>query len=277
MSYDVIAGAPICKHGMHLILGNRLTPELALEIIRVTDDFFWDARCTTEYELNVKRRLGVPLEVDFDRVSPDGNFAGTDLPALTEAQKIYRERWDAMPWEFLGCDQVKLAYGWCYPDGTIAKADEADGWVYTKEIWEECEALVGMFPEVDLSIAIWGDQHIFANNLITREAPESPWSASMRDAVRLPSHGIVVRGGRVEGVLGDDPRLFGGYGYATYVDAVEGTFRQHRRLSCRGVAESRFGDRVDTRYGNRYDRTGLPDTVIEGWIELARERGLVTA
>lgn len=275
MSYDVIAGAPISQHAPYLILGDRLPPERAIELIRISDRFFWGAEAETTYEATVKRLLGVPLLGDYDRLLSDGRFDGTDMLGLEAAQKSFQARWGAVSWDFLGCAQIGHATGWCYPDGTIARADEFDGWVYPNEIFDDGAALAAAFPELAMSVVVWGNGRLFANGLMLHEAPEGPWSDELRDAVLAPSHGFVVRGGRIDGVRGDDPDLFGGYGYATALDAIEATFQAHRRLDGKGVVETRFGDRARRWDGGSAPRTGLPDAVIDGWVRIAQDRGLV--
>lgn len=243
VSFD-IHKTPSCKHANWVIYGTTVTPAVAHEIIRRTDAFFYGPRSTSAYQYEVRRLLGMPREADYFPMNAAGEET-FDYERLVRDSKAFGARWGLLPVEDLRNVQVGGGWGWCFADGTIGIVEEIDGWTYTTSIWDECAALADAFPQLAFSIAYWG-----------------------RYGQEAPTAGFMVRHGRIDGVPGDDPILFRDFGCTDW--------RQARTAAQHAYDAARSRNITYSRYGDRRGSSGLPDSIIESWIEKARELGTVS-
>lgn len=249
------------KYAAWVIYGPAIKPELALEVILRTDVFFASGKSSSPYQRSVRRLLRAPQDEQYYGTAPDG-ARRLDANALVLALERYqnRMRWllppadggRRRPLRLLTNAQIAHGSGWCYPDGTIALAEEVKRG-YPTLIWDECEALAAAFPDLEFSIAYWG-----------RSSDE-------------PSAGFIVRDGYVAGTSGDDPELFGRYGKVDCM-TVKGVAEQAARAAkARLSADSKFGSRTPDRPdGTPQPARGLPDDVLERWslrMQASGQRG----
>jgi hypothetical protein len=240
VSFDVCR-TPADKHASWVIYGASVAPDAAHEIIRRTDTFFHSCKSASVYQYEVRRLLGAPRDSDYFWMNAAGDES-YDTEQLHRDCEAFRVRWGLLSVETLANAQVAIGLGWCFADGTIGIVEELDGWSHPRSIRDECKLLANAFPQLAFSIAYWG-----------------------RGGQEAPTAGIMVRNGRVDGVAGDDPVLFRDFGCADWRQAKESAQRAHDAARSRNIARSRYGDRGDS--------SGLPDSVIESWIAKAREVG----
>lgn len=251
------------KHARWVIYGPAVAPELAWEIIRRTDGFFCSEGSLSPYGRNVRRLVGLPSLQDFrddaadGKVNPNGDYEQAFFRALRRYVTAWGVPGAAHPSMIpvpmiLANHMVSVGRGWCYPDGTIAMVGEVERG-YPEDMLAECQLLAAAFPELRLSIALWG--------------------RAQQDA---PTLGFKVAGGRATAIRGEDPSLFGDYGRLMYWSTVSSAADKAVRGACESLTlETRFGDRtLDGPGGHTFP--GLPDEVVDSWIEKARSLHLVT-
>jgi hypothetical protein len=176
------------------------------------------------------------------------------FPANEEPGQIshWRSAWGALDLNWLHNHHLLDGTGWCWPDGSIVFAGELEDYPLGQEIMDDCQLLASAFPDLAMDVALWSYYSPYGyGGPPLLDAPQSPWPQDFLDCVTSPAAGIIIGEGRAEAVDGDDPRLFARFGLPC-PESVERAIRQFRE---------------QTR--------GLPDTVVQAWIEHAHTVGLV--
>jgi hypothetical protein len=147
-----------------IVVGQPVTPEQALEVIRRTDTFFTHGYGGNDHRFDnmAKEIVGMP---------------NTDLwrePAYKEMSqetqnRIWRERWDSLEaWRakwgiieteyvhnsWISCAYVGGPHGWCHPDGKIYYTDNVGKWPSVEAIRNDWKKIAQAFPFLDLRVAL---------------------------------------------------------------------------------------------------------------------------
>lgn len=242
-----------------VLLGDRVTPDRAYEIIRRTDLLFRHLKYfpVSDAGQALRKRLGFPDAVDF---------AAAAIPrdALKHAIADWRNQWSSLDLEWLVNRTLLDGTGWCHGNGTLAFADELEDYPTGEELFNDCRRLVNAFPDLALDIAAWGHGPTMLGYPML-DAPPGQWSAEQIDLVAPPTLGFMLHQGHVAAVSGNDPRLFQRYGL-NYGQAVETSLREALR---RATATITAGlEEIDPA-------SRVPENVLKDWVERARTLGLI--
>lgn len=249
-----------------VILGQPLAVNRALELIRRTDSFFWGKHAFPPWQRGgnqgycraLDSALGYPSAERLARLSELDDRSRERLP------HIWRRRWGAIKLRWFSHHQIMNASGFCHPDGSVAYVGELEDYPIGTEILQDLRLLATAFPDLTMDVAIWCSAGQSMLGFPYTDALETPWPPELLARVSVPTVGFLVTGGEVTVVRGFDLRLFAGRGLR-YPQALEVALNETRRLSACTVVESAFAHR---------DQNGLPDEVLNIWIEKARALGL---
>ncbi len=240
-----------------VIVGKQLSADRASEIIRRTDGGFqMQLFPVSEYGQTVRDLVGFPI-------APESN---PDHWAARDAVASWRARWGGISLKWLGNSQLLHNRGWCHVDGTIAFAGELEDYPRANELLEDCQLLAAAFPDLDMTVAAWGDDKTILG-LALEDAPESPWPQTLLENQIDPTFEFLISDGTAKVLPGEDPILFKRRYGLDCPKAVEWALSESRRCAKEAVSETAFGDR------GYYP--GLPDSIIHDWRVRAQSLGLV--
>ena len=234
-----------------IIVGKKLEPEQALEIIRRTDNFFsWGGGNNRQWNAKVERTLQIPQEPAIVR-GETGDSQETRLKAFHaywDAIAAWRKRWGHIATEYIYNSWISNAYiggpcGWCHPDGTILFGENIGKWPSVQAVLEDWEILLEAFPFLTINCVLMDREHC-------EEMPK-------------PLVALKIREGKIELVGPDEaqkPSFWEGMGYNELV---------HVQWKIQTTQKSIEAFALDLAQ-NRLDQheIGLPFKVIENWSTL---------
>ena len=150
-----------------VIVGNKLEPEQALEIIRRTDTFFshgggnnkqWNEQ--VEHILQIPQDPKRPLEENQESWE-------AYVKALEEhsgAKANWCDSWGLVETEYIYNSWISSAYiggpcGWCHPDGTILFGENIGKWPSVQDVVEDWEILLKAFPFLVVTCVLMDREH----------------------------------------------------------------------------------------------------------------------
>lgn len=134
-----------------IVVGESVTTDQALEIIRRTDTFF-----THGYDGNdkawtkrVRETVGCPVEPKEIK-----NWA-----EYTDKRVEWINAWGAIETGYVHNNWISSAFvygphGWCHPDGTILHVDNVGKWPEAEDIYRDWVLLARTFPFLKLNVVL---------------------------------------------------------------------------------------------------------------------------
>lgn len=142
-----------------LINGKSITRKQALEIIRRTDALLTSVpyisdRQQDRYAKYVIETLQIPHE--------DKNTWSVE--AIEAEFEIWAKNFGAVPLNYLrndwvSCNCVQGAQGWCHPDGTIEYHYNIGKWPEVSEVLEDLNTIATTWPFLDFSCTLMGEEY----------------------------------------------------------------------------------------------------------------------
>ncbi len=249
-----------------VILGPSVAPDLALEIMRRTDGFFWGNHQFPTWQRGGSKEYSMALDEAF--AYPSGARLAR-LATLDDRQRdrlptIWRRRWGSIDLRWLRNHQIMNGSGFCHPDGSVAFVGELEDYPTGPEVLNDLRRLSSAFPGLAMDVAVWCTAGQSMLGFPFHDGLETAWPPELLARVAEPTVGFLVKAGNVTVVRGFDRRLFAARGLR-YPQALEMALHETRRLDEALVHESAFA---------RRDHRGLRDDVLYGWIDCARALGL---
>lgn len=148
-------GAEIEKWPICAIFGDPITRKQADEIIRRTDEFFFDGTSGSDGEWNAKARkiLNIPNSLDYK--PKDANVAADTFNEWYGRYELERDDfYQKWGWiylyhisnEWISTCNAKGFDGWCHPDGTIRYHQNIGKWPSIKDVIHDLELISKDFP-----------------------------------------------------------------------------------------------------------------------------------
>lgn len=133
-----------------LVFGERVKPEVALEVIRRTDTFFtqgYDGN-NRDFSERVRRLVRYP--------NYDHNADQLEMQArYEEFQKVWKPvRTEYVTNSWVSCSFIFGPHGWMQPDGRIQYGDNVGKWPSVEEIFDDWRLLAETFPFLRLDAVL---------------------------------------------------------------------------------------------------------------------------
>ena len=141
---------PICA-----IFGEPITKKQADEIIRRTDEFFFNGTSGNDdkWKAKAKKILNIPNSNDF---RPDDDDTARDTfdewyGRYEEARDAYHKRWQWIYLYHVSNEWISTCNGrgfdgWCHPDGTIRYNQNIGKWPSIEDVTHDLELIAKEFP-----------------------------------------------------------------------------------------------------------------------------------
>lgn len=237
------------KWPMMLLIGDAVSEQDALEVIRRTDAFFVSDYSGNNHQRidKIKRTVGMPLLPRVITESMRSSIWEEYYAALDEWKKY----WGALDLCYLQNEWVSTAYvngphGWMHPDGEVFYCDNVGKWPSPLELIVEWKTIAKAFPFLNLAC-------VLMNLESTEENPK-------------PLLGIKVHDGTAELVEPSDD-LFAPFGFKTieHLQCFAGGYMQGRDLyQCHRMLSSLGGMDLDME-------SSIYLTQIEIWATAYKE------
>ena len=144
-----------------IIVGNKITKEQALEIIRRTDRFFEQGCGGNNHSFNEKARKICRIPIIEDYRTKDGNI---EWEKYINDNEEYKEKWDIVETNYIKNDWVSSSFiygpnGWCHPDGTISYRFNIGKWPNVEDVYDDLTKIAKAFPFIEMSCTLMSGEH----------------------------------------------------------------------------------------------------------------------
>jgi hypothetical protein len=159
MKNEDFFGVGLPKWPAMFVSGKTVTKEQAKEIIRRTDNFFYQGVLFGFH----KNDPGAAILSKF------GLPNAYNLPVDTGDQGPWFKEWGTIECDYIANDWVDSSYiggpkGWCSPDGTISYFLNVGKWPEVSELFKDWKRVAEAFPFLDLTVTFGSEEYCVENN-----------------------------------------------------------------------------------------------------------------
>lgn len=244
---DEFLNAGLPKWPMHLVYGQPVSPEQAIEVIRRTDRFFqngWGGN-NRQWNRAVKNLLGIP---DTDRNYEEPERTHEQRMSVYEQFQEWTEKWGVIHTEYIANWWISSAYiggphGWMHPSGLIWFNHNVGKWPSASNIYDEWKTLAEAFPFIKLDASLWSGEYV-------------------EDEITCVV-GYKIRDGKVEVVAGSDETLYKDFDRTK--EQLLMTEEQHENNMRAAIK----------RWDDPMREIGINQAMLEIWWRKAKDLGLI--